>query len=369
MGCPEHVDSSVITVVAHLGDAGLEVYDQHTHAWFDVECAGNGPGTNRVVLLVGHTLQVASGGRYQAALHRVASCSRRSLVFKLHLDPGAWLSAANTTVASLMEEFSLARPSINPTANDSGRSSALSSLVFSDRDVSADAFATHLCVFQEDLNEATRSLMPIFVPVKAPIKDPLLRNRYFVIWAITAWSTRYGVHLPPEIRAHIFTLQRWVPTTAMDVINALVAHLAGYPKRQNEQPRDLKLVVGGGRLLHADSPEANRPFLEAFGANASSSAVISSLHFVRFRSPVITDFGAHVALRVATQDGNVMDFVCREREQLAGVMFAFATRQRVSIEAIRFLFDGTRIRLEQTPTELDMENGDFIDVMVEMMGD
>jgi small ubiquitin-related modifier len=35
---------------------------------------------------------------------------------------------------------------------------------------------------------------------------------------------------------------------------------------------------------------------------------------------------------------------------------------------VRFLFDGQRLNSNQTPQELEMEDGDVIDVMVEQQG-
>ena len=50
-------------------------------------------------------------------------------------------------------------------------------------------------------------------------------------------------------------------------------------------------------------------------------------------------------------------------------MNAFCQRQGVAINSVRFLFDGERLSANQTPRELEMEDGDVIDVMVEQMGD
>ena len=49
-------------------------------------------------------------------------------------------------------------------------------------------------------------------------------------------------------------------------------------------------------------------------------------------------------------------------------MNAFCQRQGVNLNAVRFLFDGTRINSDQTPEGLEMEDGDVIDVMVEQQG-
>ena len=54
---------------------------------------------------------------------------------------------------------------------------------------------------------------------------------------------------------------------------------------------------------------------------------------------------------------------------LQKLMTAFCARQGLSVAAVRFLFDGSRISPRQTPRELEMEDGDIIDVMVEQRGD
>lgn len=50
-------------------------------------------------------------------------------------------------------------------------------------------------------------------------------------------------------------------------------------------------------------------------------------------------------------------------------MSTFCTRQGIHLASVRFLFDGNRINGRQTPQELEMEDGDTIDVMVEQRGD
>ena len=38
------------------------------------------------------------------------------------------------------------------------------------------------------------------------------------------------------------------------------------------------------------------------------------------------------------------------------------------MNSVRFLFDGNRVSANQTPADLEMEDGDVIDVMVEQQG-
>lgn len=49
-------------------------------------------------------------------------------------------------------------------------------------------------------------------------------------------------------------------------------------------------------------------------------------------------------------------------------MDAYCTRQGLSGNQCRFIFDGERLKDDDTPDKLEMENGDEIDVMVEQTG-
>ena len=79
--------------------------------------------------------------------------------------------------------------------------------------------------------------------------------------------------------------------------------------------------------------------------------------------------GEHINLKVVMQDGNEIYFKCKETTPLQKLMHAFCNRQGVTMGSVRFLFDGNRINDMQTPSQLEMEDGDIIDVMVEQMGD
>ena len=49
-------------------------------------------------------------------------------------------------------------------------------------------------------------------------------------------------------------------------------------------------------------------------------------------------------------------------------MEAYCQRQGLSNNQCRFIFDGERIKDDDTPETLEMDNGDEIDVMVEQTG-
>ena len=122
-----------------------------------------------------------------------------------------------------------------------------------------------------------------------------------------------------------------------------------------------------------------------------------------------------INLKVVTQSGNEIYFKCKMTTALTKLMNAFCQREGVTMQSVRFLFDGQRIDPNQTPKEvgslarplcpagrqagaqppramarsrrcrapphtpltashtralwqLDMEDGDVIDVMVEQQG-
>ena len=77
---------------------------------------------------------------------------------------------------------------------------------------------------------------------------------------------------------------------------------------------------------------------------------------------------AHINLKVKGQDGNEVFFRIKRSTQLKKLMNAYCDRQSVAIDSIVFLFDGRRLRGEQTPDELEMEDGDEIDAMLHQTG-
>ncbi|KAM1000682.1 hypothetical protein ACFX2I_007284 [Malus domestica] len=65
-----------------------------------------------------------------------------------------------------------------------------------------------------------------------------------------------------------------------------------------------------------------------------------------------TDQSAHINLKVKGQDGNEVFFRIKRSTQLKKLMNAYCDRQSVEFNSIAFLFDGRRLRAEQTPDEV-----------------
>lgn len=75
-----------------------------------------------------------------------------------------------------------------------------------------------------------------------------------------------------------------------------------------------------------------------------------------------------INVMLLVQDGNEVFFRIKRSTQLKKLMNAYCDRQSVDINSIAFLFDGRRLRGEQSPDELEMEDGDEIDAMLHQTG-
>ncbi|KAK9728985.1 SUMO protein smt3 [Basidiobolus ranarum] len=76
----------------------------------------------------------------------------------------------------------------------------------------------------------------------------------------------------------------------------------------------------------------------------------------------------HINLKVVGNDHNEVFFKIKRTTALKKLMEAYCDRQGKSVSSVRFLYDGVRIQPHNTPSELEMEDGDSIDVMVEQIG-
>ena len=76
----------------------------------------------------------------------------------------------------------------------------------------------------------------------------------------------------------------------------------------------------------------------------------------------------HINIKVKAQDGTEIYFKIKRTTQLKKLMDAYCQRQGLANNQCRFIFDGERIKDDDTPDGLEMENGDEIDVMVEQTG-
>ncbi|KII84867.1 hypothetical protein PLICRDRAFT_57377 [Plicaturopsis crispa FD-325 SS-3] len=80
------------------------------------------------------------------------------------------------------------------------------------------------------------------------------------------------------------------------------------------------------------------------------------------------DANAPINVKVVSSVGEEVFFKIKRSTKLSKLQGAYANRVGKDVGSIRFLYDGARINDEDTPSSLDMEDNDTIDVMVEQVG-
>ena len=75
-----------------------------------------------------------------------------------------------------------------------------------------------------------------------------------------------------------------------------------------------------------------------------------------------------ITLKVRDQSGEEMFFKVKKTTKLSKMMDAFAKRRGVPSSSLRFQLDGERIKGDDTPKMLELEDNDQIDVMLEATG-
>ncbi|XP_006096278.2 small ubiquitin-related modifier 2 [Myotis lucifugus] len=83
---------------------------------------------------------------------------------------------------------------------------------------------------------------------------------------------------------------------------------------------------------------------------------------------VKTENNDHINLKVAGQDGSVVQFKIKRHAPLSKLMKAYCERQGLSMRQIRFRFDRQPINETDTPAQLEMEDEDTTDVFQQRTG-
>ena len=76
----------------------------------------------------------------------------------------------------------------------------------------------------------------------------------------------------------------------------------------------------------------------------------------------------HINLKVLGQDGQVVHFKIKQHTSLKKLMSAYCARSKLAQSTVRFRFDGQAISENDTPRDLDMEDGDTIEVFQQQTG-
>ncbi|KAJ6489179.1 ubiquitin-related domain-containing protein [Mycena polygramma] len=80
------------------------------------------------------------------------------------------------------------------------------------------------------------------------------------------------------------------------------------------------------------------------------------------------DAASTINIKVVSSTGEEVFFKIKRSTKLSKLQGAYASKVGKDVSSIRFLYDGARINDDDTPSSLEMEDNDTIDVMVEQVG-
>ncbi|KAF8129964.1 ubiquitin-like protein [Boletus edulis] len=86
------------------------------------------------------------------------------------------------------------------------------------------------------------------------------------------------------------------------------------------------------------------------------------------QNEVKTEENAPINVKVVSSTGDEVFFKIKRNTKLSKLQGAYAAKVGKDVSSIRFLYDGNRINEDDTPSSLEMEDNDTIDVMVEQVG-
>lgn len=74
--------------------------------------------------------------------------------------------------------------------------------------------------------------------------------------------------------------------------------------------------------------------------------------------------GDRLTIRVMAPDQSDLQFKLRRTMPFKKLMAAFCSQKKLDPDAVRFMFDGSPVQENQTPEDLEMEDGDVLDAML-----
>jgi small ubiquitin-related modifier len=75
-----------------------------------------------------------------------------------------------------------------------------------------------------------------------------------------------------------------------------------------------------------------------------------------------------ITVKVRNQSGDEMVFKVKKTTKMSKIIDAYGSRTGLQAGTFRFMFDGQRVKDDDTPKMLEMEENDQIDVLIEALG-
>ncbi len=133
-----------------------------------------------------------------------------------------------------------------------------------------------------------------------------------------------------------------------------------YAQRLGVNSRNLKFTLDGERLKDTDTPK----MLEL----TDEDQIDVFLDQVGGSGEDVKPEDSAITLRVREGTGEETAFKVKKSTKMSKIFETFASRKGLSVNMIRFMYDGQRIKAEDTPKMLEMEDDDQIDVVLQQEG-
>ncbi|CAD7695746.1 unnamed protein product [Ostreobium quekettii] len=78
--------------------------------------------------------------------------------------------------------------------------------------------------------------------------------------------------------------------------------------------------------------------------------------------------GEPINVVVKDQHGIELHFKVRKTTKFDKIMKAYCDKKSFQLNQLRFLYDGERLKPDQSPEEVEMEDGDVIDCVMQQIG-
>jgi hypothetical protein len=76
----------------------------------------------------------------------------------------------------------------------------------------------------------------------------------------------------------------------------------------------------------------------------------------------------HINIKVKDQQENEVFFKIKRTTPMEKLMNAYCQQKGMTFDSVRFMFDGVRVVKEDTPSSLEMDEGDMIEVFQQQLG-
>ena len=134
-----------------------------------------------------------------------------------------------------------------------------------------------------------------------------------------------------------------------------------YAQRLGVNARNLKFTLDGERLKDTDTPKMLE-LTDEDQIDVFLDQVGGSDHEQKPADDVA------ITLRVKEATGEETAFKVKKSTKMSKIFDTFASRKGLSVNMIRFMYDGKRVKGDDTPKMLELEDDDQIDVVLQQEG-